>query len=134
MARVKRGVTAHARHKKILDLAKELIAEAQASAAPNKKPIEIVFTGLRPGDKLSEDLLSSSETAEPTTHPKLRRITGPTPTAKSLDAAVTLISEKAHSRDLPALIEAVRSLVPDYEPSNLISAQISTQLSATAKA
>jgi FlaA1/EpsC-like NDP-sugar epimerase len=116
---------------KILDLAKKLISEAHTSA---KKQIEIVFTGLRPGDKLHEDLLSSSESAEPTTHPKLRRITGPTPTAKSLDSAITLISEKAHSRDLPALIEAIRSLVPDYEPSNLISAQISTQLSATAKA
>jgi len=119
---------------KILDLAKKLISEAHTSAASAEKQIEIVFTGLRPGDKLHEDLLSSSESAEPTTHPKLRRITGPTPTAKSLDSAVTLISEKAHSRDLPALIEAIRSLVPDYEPSNLISAQISTQLSATAKA
>ena len=119
---------------KILDLAKELIAEAQASAAPNKKPIEIVFTGLRPGDKLSEDLLSSSETAEPTTQPKLRRIIGPTPTAKSLDSALQTISHHAISRDLPALLEAIRSLVPEYKPSERISAQKSPQLSATAKA
>ena len=119
---------------KILDLAKELIAEAQASAAPNKKPIEIVFTGLRPGDKLSEDLLSSSETAEPTTQPKLRRIIGPTPTAKSLDSALHTISHHAISRDLPALLEAIRSLVPEYKPSERISAQKSPQLSATAKA
>ena len=119
---------------KILDLAKELIAEAQASAAPNKKPIEIVFTGLRPGDKLSEDLLSSSETAEPTTQPKLRRIIGPTPTAKSLDSALHTISHHAISRDLPALLEAIRSLVPEYKPCERISAQKSPQLSATAKA
>jgi FlaA1/EpsC-like NDP-sugar epimerase len=119
---------------KILDLAKELIAEAQASAAPNKKPIEIVFTGLRPGDKLHEDLLSSCEIAEPTTHPKLRRIIGPTPTAKSLDSALHTISHHAISRDLPALLEAIRSLVPEYKPSERISAQKSPQLSATAKA
>ena len=119
---------------KILDLAKKLISEAQPSATPDGKKIEIVFAGLRPGDKLYEDLLSSSESAEPTTHPKLRRIVGPIPTAKSLDAAITLISERVQSRDLPALLESVRSLVPDYEPSALISAQISTHLSATAKA
>jgi FlaA1/EpsC-like NDP-sugar epimerase len=119
---------------KILDLAQKLIGEAHASAASEEKQIEIVFTGLRPGDKLSEDLLSSSESAEPTTHPKLRRITGPTPSAKSLDAAITLIREKIQSRDLPALLESIRSLVPDYEPSALLSAQSSAQLSATAKA
>jgi FlaA1/EpsC-like NDP-sugar epimerase len=119
---------------KILDLAQKMISEAHASAASDAKQIEIAFTGLRPGDKLSEDLLSSSESAGPTTHPKLRRITGPTPAAKSIDAAITLISEKVQSRDLPALLESIHSLVPDYEPSDLIAAQSSTQLSAAAKA
>jgi FlaA1/EpsC-like NDP-sugar epimerase len=117
---------------KILDLAKNLIGESQRAAASEGKKIEIVFTGLRPGDKLSESLLSSSESAEPTTHLKLRRITGPS--SKSVDSAITFVSEKVRSRDLPALINAVCSLVPDYQPSDLVSAQISTQLSATAKA
>jgi FlaA1/EpsC-like NDP-sugar epimerase len=119
---------------KILDLAKKLISESQPSTAIGEKQIEIVFTELRSGDKLSEDLLSSSESAEPTAHPRLRRITGPTPSARSLDAAITLIREKIQSRELPDLINAIRSLVPDYEPSTLISAQCSTHLSATAKA
>jgi FlaA1/EpsC-like NDP-sugar epimerase len=136
---------------KILDLAQKMIREASASetsdtsvanapggsgaqAVPNTKQIEIIFTGLRPGDKLSEDLLSSSEFAEPTSHPRLRRIIGPTPTAKFLDSSLAIISDQAISRDLPALIDAIRSLVPDYQPSDLISAQISTHLSFTAKA
>ncbi len=119
---------------KILDLAKKLISEAHVSAAADASPIEIVFTGLRSGDKLSEDLLSSSEIAEPTNHPRLRRITGPAPTAKSLDAAITLISENVEARALPALLESIRVLVPDYGSSDLLSAQVSTQFSATAKA
>jgi FlaA1/EpsC-like NDP-sugar epimerase len=119
---------------KILDLAQKLIAEAHPSPASDKNSIEILFTGLRPGDKLHEDLLSSSESAEPTAHPKLRRIHGPLPTAKSLDSAISVISEKLQSRDLPALLDAIRSLVPGYHPSDLISANISTQLSATVKA
>jgi FlaA1/EpsC-like NDP-sugar epimerase len=118
---------------KILDLAEDMIREVSAQV-PGTKKIEITFTGLRPGEKLHEDLLSSTETAENTTHPKLRRILSPTPIAKSLDSAITSIAEKAHSRDLPALIDAIRKLAPDYHPSDLISAQISTQLSATAKA
>jgi FlaA1/EpsC-like NDP-sugar epimerase len=119
---------------KILDLAKKMITEAQPSAAStesNARPIDIVFTGLRPGDKLHEDLLSSSETAEPTTNPNLRRIVGQTPTAKSLDSAITLISEKIQSRELPALIDAIRSLAPEYQPSDLIIAQTSAHLSPT---
>jgi FlaA1/EpsC-like NDP-sugar epimerase len=118
---------------KILDLAKKLISEAQLSAASDGEKIEIVFTGLRPGDKLSEALLSSSETTAPTNNPKLRRISGPIQTAKSLDTAIALLSEKVQSRDLPALLNVVGSLVPDYQPSDLITAQISTQLAATAK-
>ena len=119
---------------KILDLAKKLIRKSAANAPSNTKQIEIVFTGLRPGDKLSEDLLSSFETAEPTAHPKLRRIAGPLPTADSLDAATRVIAETVQSRDLPALLDTIRSLVPDYHPSETLSALSSSQLSATAKA
>jgi FlaA1/EpsC-like NDP-sugar epimerase len=127
---------------KILDLARKMITEfssanacgASDSVASVPKQIEIAFTGLRPGDKLSEDLLSSSETAEPTTHAKLRRINGQTFTAKFLDTSINLISERVQSRDLPALIDTIRSLVPEYQPSDVISAQASSRLSATAKA
>ncbi len=119
---------------KILDLAQKMIREGAATAPPIAKQIEIIFTGLRPGEKLNEDLLSFSETAEPTTHPKLRRINGPLPTSCALDAAIARISEKIKSRDLPALLESIRTLAPDYNPSDLITAQTSANLSATAKA
>jgi len=123
---------------KILDLAEKLIRESAAStrrdasaasASPERK-IEIVFTGLRPGDKLFENLLSSSESAEPTTHPKLRRISGPFPAARSLDSAISSISEKVQSRDLPALLDIIRTLVPGYHPSDALAALTSTHLYA----
>ncbi len=110
---------------KILDLAKEMIREA---AAPRATQIEIVFTGLRPGEKLHEDLLSSSEFAEPTTHPKLHRIIDPIRAADSLNAVINLISEKMKARDLPSLLNAVRTLVPEYQPSDALTAQTSPQL------
>jgi len=119
---------------KILDLAQQMIRESAATARPGEKQIEIAFTGLRSGDKLSEDLLSSFETSEPTTHPKLRRILSPIPDPKSLDVSIASIYTHAQSRDLPALLDTIRTLVPDYHPSDLISPQPSARLSATAKA
>ncbi len=133
---------------KILDLAQKMIAEAAVTASSTRvgicaagastvsdRPakIEIAFTGLRPGDKLHEELLSDSETAEPTANPKLCRIRGPHLSAKNVDSAVELISEKVTARDLPAAIEAIQVVVPDYVPSEALSSLIATQLSAAAK-
>jgi FlaA1/EpsC-like NDP-sugar epimerase len=53
---------------KILDLAHRLIAKAGIT----KKDIEIQFTGIRPGEKLFEELARDDERTRPTTHPKIR--------------------------------------------------------------
>ena len=53
---------------KILDLAYRLIAKAGLT----KSDIEIQFTGIRPGEKLFEELARDDERTRPTTHPKIR--------------------------------------------------------------
>jgi FlaA1/EpsC-like NDP-sugar epimerase len=53
---------------KIVDLARDMIR--LSGADPNQ--IRVVFTGLRPGEKLFEEPLASGETTLPTPHPKLR--------------------------------------------------------------
>lgn len=54
----------------ILDLARRLI-EQQGSAG---RDIDIVFTGLRPGEKLREDLVGADETLMPTGNPRIFRV------------------------------------------------------------
>ncbi len=56
---------------RILDLAEDLI---RLSGLEPGKDIEIVFTGIRPGEKLSEDLWEVGAQYEPTTHPDIFRV------------------------------------------------------------
>lgn len=60
---------------KILDLAKNLI---RLSGLEPERDIEIVFTGLRPGEKLSEELYDFDEGVAPTSHDKIRVVPGGT--------------------------------------------------------
>jgi FlaA1/EpsC-like NDP-sugar epimerase len=56
---------------RILDLAEDLI---RLSGLEPGKDIEVVFTGIRPGEKLSEDLWEANATYLPTTHPEIFRV------------------------------------------------------------
>jgi FlaA1/EpsC-like NDP-sugar epimerase len=114
---------------RILDLANSLIAEAGRRA----DEIEIVFTGLRPGDKLSEDLVSAAEWLEPTTHAKLQKIDGPQPPPRRLDSAMQTFSEAVRTRNLPALLEVLCDVVPEYQPSETLLSLLSSQTLVGAK-
>ena len=103
---------------RILDLARYLIAAHHSSAL-------IEFTGLRPGDKLSEHLVSSREFLSLETEPGgsgLRAIDTPIPTAAELSAALDALREAVHGRDLPELLRGISALVPEYQPSSVILA------------
>jgi FlaA1/EpsC-like NDP-sugar epimerase len=100
----------------ILDLAHRLIRES--SRTPNEIPVE--FTGLRPGDKLTEQLVSAKETLAPTANPLLRKITGPLPRPEQLDSAIEAVAKAVRSRNLPELLNALSALLPDYEPSETL--------------
>jgi FlaA1/EpsC-like NDP-sugar epimerase len=103
---------------RILDLARYLIGVHQSSAS-------IDFTGLRPGDKLSEQLISSRESMSfegKLGGSGLRIIDTPIPNATELCAALDTLREAVHGRDLQGLLRGINALVPEYQPSNLILA------------
>lgn len=94
---------------KIVDLAKDLIRLSGLS----EDDINIMFTGLRPGEKLYEELLADDEHTLPTPHPKLR-----TAQARGADEAVLKnILVAVNARSMLDDAEAKRALtqwVPEY--------------------
>ena len=101
---------------RILDLARYLIALHQS-------PASIEFTGLRPGDKLSEQLVSSCESLSSEGElgdSGLRVIDTPIPAAAELSAALDVLRDAVHERNLQDLLRGISALVPEYQPSSLI--------------
>jgi FlaA1/EpsC-like NDP-sugar epimerase len=104
---------------RILDLACQLIK--QAGLRP-EIDIPIVMTGLRPGDKLSEEFVSDCESVHPTNIAKLRRVRTPQPSDAEFDSAMTALQEIVDRRDVAGLLEQVSRLVPEYRPSDVVLA------------
>jgi len=96
---------------RILDLAHDMIR--LSGADPDR--IRIVFTGLRPGEKLFEEPLASEEATLPTHHPKLRIAQ-----ARSADGATVreLVAWLQRDREVSdADVRAwLKSLIPEYAP------------------
>jgi FlaA1/EpsC-like NDP-sugar epimerase len=96
---------------KIVDLAKDLIRLSGFS----EDEIRIEFTGLRPGEKLYEELLANSELTLPTRHPKLRIAqAGPTDEAW-LDRLLQWVSATVMTDE--DVRKALAQWVPEYRPS-----------------
>jgi FlaA1/EpsC-like NDP-sugar epimerase len=104
---------------KVEGLARHLIAERCDASV---KPARIVYTQLRPGDKMCETLLSSNESyAGPDdARSLLRPVNSPGLTSAVLDDIMRQLQEACQLRSLPRLLEAVSRAVPEYKPSAFI--------------
>jgi FlaA1/EpsC-like NDP-sugar epimerase len=90
---------------KIMDLARDLI---RSRGLRPETDIQIVITGLRPGERLTEDLLAPDEGWRPTVHPAIREVISPPP-GKEEDLAWTVERLDQLARDGKA-DEVVRAL------------------------
>ncbi len=98
---------------KIIDVARHLI---ELSGLVPEVDIEIKITGLRPGEKLFEELKSSGEDFEASGHPLIARFkTEPLPLEK-LSSFVEEISAAAQFSDCNETKKAIQKLVPEYSP------------------
>jgi FlaA1/EpsC-like NDP-sugar epimerase len=110
---------------KILDFAQRLVREA---GLETPRDIEIVLTGLRPGDKLEEELAYADEALQPSSDERLYRAVGPRWDAQLLDASLQKMSESVLERNLTALVAALCHLVPEYKPSETLLSLLNPSL------
>lgn len=103
---------------RVLDLANYLVAASPQTEVP------IVFTALRPGDKMEETLISKCETLAGDRQDVLRTIISPMPGADALDAGIMQLRQAVERRNLQLLLDAILRLVPEYRPSQLIREQL----------
>jgi len=98
---------------RILDLAKNLI---RLSGKELGVDAEIVFTGLRPGEKLHEELIVEGEDVSGTTHPKVMKLIGnekmPPSWAKELEELIVCAIAGEHA----GVVEKLDALVKGYRP------------------
>ena len=99
---------------KITDLAKNMI---KLSGHVPGKDIKIEFTGLRPGEKLYEELMTAEEGTEVTTHAKIRKAIlsdeDPHVLKQQYDKLIAL-------QDGDAIIEQMKQMIPTYKPNHNI--------------
>jgi FlaA1/EpsC-like NDP-sugar epimerase len=100
---------------RIADLARNLIL---LSGLKPGEDINIEFTGVRPGEKLCEELSTLLEDTVPTNHSKIRIYTGNGLPQEDLGTWLNSFREICASRDLGRLIIALKDTVLDYNPSS----------------
>jgi FlaA1/EpsC-like NDP-sugar epimerase len=99
---------------KIVDLARNLIL---LSGLRPGKDIRIEFTGMRPGEKLYEELGGIFEDTAPTSHEKIRVYTGGGMPEGDMQAWLDSLREICQARDAGRLVLAMKEIVADYSPS-----------------
>ncbi len=99
---------------KIADLAKNLIL---LSGLRPDKDIKIEFTGMRPGEKLFEELSTLLEDTVPTDHEKIRIFVGNGMPDMDVQIWLDYLHEICEARDIGSLVVALKEIVIDYSPS-----------------
>jgi FlaA1/EpsC-like NDP-sugar epimerase len=99
---------------KIVDLARNLIL---LSGLKPEKDIKIRFTGMRPGEKLYEELSTLLENTIPTEHEKVRIFVGNGVPDGNIHRWLDELRDLCAARDTGCLVVALKEVVPDYSPS-----------------
>jgi FlaA1/EpsC-like NDP-sugar epimerase len=102
---------------RILDMARQLVSDSQSQSG---REIPVTFTGLRPGDKVSEEFLFANESVEPTPHRRLLRVSTTEIPSERFDADIESVSRTVEQRDLPRTLELLCQMVPQYRPTEAL--------------
>lgn len=110
---------------KIIDLAKKMI---QLSGLQLDKDIKIEISGLRPGEKLYEELLANAENTVPTHHPKILiakvREYEFEEVSKEIETLVSLFDKQNNN----AIVSKMKQIVPEYISNNSVYEELDLKL------
>ena len=100
---------------KIVDLARRMIELAGLKVGED---IEIEYTGLRPGEKLYEEVLSTKENTIPTSNEKIHVAKVCQYDYSEVAEQITTLSALAAQVDVPATVRLMKQIVPEYKSQN----------------
>lgn len=101
---------------KIINLAKQMIR--LSGYVPNED-IDIVFSGLRPGEKLYEELLADKENTQPTHHQKILIAKSSFEFDTQNYQLIEELSESIKECEAETAIKILKALVPEYKPASI---------------
>ncbi|MFT4600272.1 MAG: FlaA1/EpsC-like NDP-sugar epimerase [Arenicella sp.] len=100
---------------KIFDLAKKMI---KLSGLEVDKDIEIKITGLRPGEKLFEELLTNEENTVPTHHPQILIAKVREYNFKEISEKISELTAMFDSQDNEEIVKLMKYIVPEFRSNN----------------
>ncbi len=98
---------------KITKMARDLI---RLSGFKPDEDIEIKFIGLRPGEKLHEELITEGEGMVQTNYEKIFVLKGNGNNSMVLNGKIDELVHLAHEQDALAIKKKLKEIVPDYQP------------------
>lgn len=102
---------------KILDLAKRMI---KLSGFEVDTDIKIVYTGLRPGEKLYEELLSDDTKTMPTHNEKIMISKDPAMQYEEIKSKVETLIDTANQPDKTEVVRILKQIVPEFKSNNSV--------------
>jgi FlaA1/EpsC-like NDP-sugar epimerase len=115
---------------KIVDLAKKMI---QLSGLQLDVDINIKFTGLRPGEKLYEELLNDKENTLPTHHTQIMIGKIKKYSLNEIEKDISELILLGHSQDNFSIVEKMKRIVPDFISKNSVYEEIDRKLTNNKK-
>jgi FlaA1/EpsC-like NDP-sugar epimerase len=105
---------------RIVDLARNMI---RLSGFEPDLDVAIAFTGLRPGEKLHEELMAEGEEVTAIYHDRIRVLRANAVPARA-GAWIAALGNAVEAADVPGTVRLLRQLVPSYRPSPFLCAQM----------
>ena len=99
---------------KIDSLARDFI---KLSGFEPDEDIEIAYIGLRPGEKLYEELITVGEGIVPTKHKKIMVLKGKSQDLNALNGSIDTLHKLSEEQDRETIKEKLREIVPEYIPA-----------------